>query len=80
VASTHFNSNYQTFIEGETFSWPQLIYEEHDYIVTGVEYRVSSALNSFMYLSADIILYAFLTWYFDHVFSDNRGANYSRLF
>ena len=80
ISQTHFNSNYQAFIEGEPFSWKQLTYEEHDYIVTGIEYRVSSALSSFGYLLLDIVFYIFLTWYFDHIFTDNRGVNYSKLF
>ena len=80
VGTRHFNSNYQAFIEGKFFTWSDLIFEERDVIVNGIEYHVSSALSSFGYLLFNLCFYIFLTWYFDHVFSNNRGVKYSKIF
>jgi hypothetical protein len=80
ISTTHFNSNYQAFIQGRFFSWPDLLYEEHDFTVVMVEYHVSSALSSFCYLLFNMFLYMVLAWYFDHVVTDNRGIKYSKLF
>ena len=80
VASTHFNSNHQAFEEGRNFSWSELLFEERDFLVIQVEYHVSNALSSFGYLMIDIIFYSILAWYFDHVFTLNRGVVYSKYF
>lgn len=80
ISTTHFNSNYQAFIEGRYFTWPDLLYEEHDFNVVMVEYHVSSALSSFGYLLFNLVFYMILTWYFDHVIAVNRGIKYSKLF
>lgn len=80
VASTHFNSNYQTFVEGVPFSLNELNFEERDFFVTTVEYHVTSALNSFCFLFLDLLIYSFLAWYCDHIVTNNRGHKYNWFF
>lgn len=80
VASTHFNSNYQTFVAGVPFSWAELNYEERDFFVTTIEYHVTSALNSFCFLFLDLWIYSVLAWYCDHIVTNNRGHEYNWFF
>jgi hypothetical protein len=44
------------------------------------KYEVPSTLSSFIYFLINILFYAILTWYFDHIISNNRGKQYEYFF
>jgi hypothetical protein len=41
---------------------------------------IPSTLSSYIYFLLNILFYALLTWYFDHIISNNRGKEYGKLF
>lgn len=46
----------------------------------GVKYDVPSTAETIGMFLIDILLYALLAWYFDHVDESNRGKSYDKLF
>lgn len=74
-SSSHFDDNAQQFIKGTGFGWADLVKPEKGEFSTGDTYSSPTPLTGFGIICIQLVLYATLVWYFDHVVSSNRGSN-----
>lgn len=74
-ATSHFDDNGQQFVEGTGFGWADLVQRETGEFSMGDTYESPTPLFGFAVFMIDIVIYGFLVWYFDHVFSSNRGTS-----
>lgn len=71
----HFDDNAQQFVEGTGFGWGDLFISESGEFSQGDSYESPMPITIFGILVLDMVICAFLIWYFDHVISSNRGTN-----
>jgi ABC-type multidrug transport system ATPase subunit len=78
-ASSHYSSHEKRWVDGSEYTWGDFT-KVIDTVVEGDKVKVPSTLTSFMILVGDLILYAILAWYLDHVIASNRGSPDSYFF
>lgn len=74
IAAAHLEPEYLVWRPGRKYTWDDFTSEEKGTFGVGLYYTIPSSFSVFIILLGDIALYFILTWYFDHVFSSNRGV------
>jgi ABC-type multidrug transport system ATPase subunit len=74
VAATHFDPHLIIWVPGKRYTWTDFTTRETGSVVMGVGYTMPSAFESLLVMMGDVLLYAALAWYFDHILSHNRGV------
>lgn len=72
-AGSHYSSHEKRWVDGSEYTWKDFT-ETIDTVVQGDKIKVPSTLSSYMILVGDLVLYAILAWYLDHVLPSNRGS------
>lgn len=79
-SGSHFSMTENKWIKGPGYSWDLFGREIKGKTITKGDYVLYSAQTSVMVLVLDVVVYAVLTWYFDHVVESNRGKGSSPIF
>lgn len=79
-SGNHFNTNENKWEKGPGFSWDIFNREITGKTITKGDYVMYSCSHSILILALDIVFYAVLAWYFDHVVESNRGRGDSIIF
>lgn len=74
VAATHFDPHLIIWVPGKRYTWTDFTTRETGSVVMNVGYTMPSAFESLLVMMMDVLLYAGLAWYFDHILSHNRGV------
>ncbi len=67
-------------MQGPGYKWEDLFSRIQGVMRPNIEYDVPSTAETMAYFLMDILLFATLAIYFDHVDSSNRGKTYGKLF
>jgi len=70
-ASAHYDDSTMSFVPGSFFGWSDLTQPEVGEFSSGDYFASPTPLHCFGMLILIMVAYSFLTWYFDHVISDN---------
>jgi hypothetical protein len=80
VAADHYDVVAGKYFEGATLNWSKLSERSHLVSQMGMVYDVPSFLTSALQMWKTSLIFLVLTWYFDHVGENNRGAAKGFLF
>ena len=79
-ASSHYDDSTMSFVPGTFFGWADLVHPEIGEFSQGDMFESPTPIHCFGMFLLIMVAYSALTWYFDHVISDNRGTNESFYF
>ena len=79
-AGSHFDTYQFKWVYGNGYFWEDFIKRQKGQLRGDVFYDIPSTAQTMVYMILDILFFAVLTWYFDHVSEGNRGRQFSKLF
>lgn len=79
-SASYFDNYKFKWVQGDGFTWSDLIKRNKNYFDATISYDVPSPLSTISMFFVDILLYSLFAFYFDHVDSSNRGKSFKKLF
>lgn len=75
IAAYHMDQAVFAWLPGRVYSWADFTEPIKGKLADGTMFTTPSPAKAVTILALDIVLFAVLTWYFDHIVSNNRGVS-----